>query len=92
MPIGLPLRGRGRSLSKLIKRVMPGENPDSVAQSLVRLKGVRRRGRLYMPTQRHLAFSNTSAHVHGLNTLMGMLRTVEHMSRMSGRGSSSARR
>jgi hypothetical protein len=77
-PSGLPLRGRGRSLSALIERVLPGEEPAAVAAALVRLKGVRRRGGLYMPTQRHLAFSNTSAHVHGLNTLMGMLRTVEH--------------
>ena len=30
MPVPLPLRGRGPSLSALIERVLPGEDPEAV--------------------------------------------------------------
>jgi hypothetical protein len=77
-PVGLPLRGRAPSLSALIARVLPGEDPASVAECLVRLKGLRLRKGLYIPTRRHLAFSKSSGRVHALNALLGMLRTVDH--------------
>lgn len=77
-PLALPLRGRAPSLSALIARVLPGEVPASVAECLVRLKGLRLRKGLYIPTRRYLAFSKSSGRVHALNTLLGMLRTVDH--------------
>jgi len=77
-PVPLPLSGRGPSLSALIQRVLPDENPASVADALVQFEGVRRHKGVYVPMQRYLAFSERSAGVHGLNTLLGVLGTVEH--------------
>jgi hypothetical protein len=77
-PVVLPLTGRGPSLAALVERVLPGEDPLSVADALVEFEGVRRHKGLYIPLQRHLALSKTSAHLLGLNNLLGMLRTVEH--------------
>jgi Family of unknown function (DUF6502) len=77
-PIPLPLRGRSPTLTALVERVLPGEDPASVAQALVHFEAVRRHKGLYIPLQRYLAFSHTSGRVHGLNALLGMLRTVEH--------------
>jgi hypothetical protein len=77
VPIPLPLRGRGPSLSALIERALPGESPTAVANSLVRLQGVRRRGNLYVVRGRYFSYRSASGTVHGLTALMGMLRTVE---------------
>jgi hypothetical protein len=77
MPAPLPLRGRGPSLSALIERVLPGEDPEAVTHSLMRLQGVRRRGALYVPNGRYLTYPRATGRVHGLSALLGMLRTVE---------------
>jgi hypothetical protein len=78
-PSALPLRaGRGPSLRTLINRVLPSEDPSAVAESLTRMRGIRRRRGLYLPTGRYLTFPRASARVHGLAALLGMLRTVEH--------------
>lgn len=77
-PLPLPLRGRGPSLSALIARVLPGEDPVSVAESLVRVNSVRRRKSLYIPTKRSLVYPKTAARVHGMIAFLGMLRTVDH--------------
>jgi hypothetical protein len=76
-PIPLPLRGRRLSLATLIERVLPGTDPAYVARYLTRLKGVRRRGGLYVPTGRQMALPRASASTHVLYALLGMLRTVE---------------
>jgi hypothetical protein len=76
-PIALALRGHGPSLSTLIERVLPDEDPLQVTRSLMRTQGVRRRGRQYLPTDRYFPYPGGSGHVHGLTALLGMLRTVE---------------
>jgi hypothetical protein len=78
LPVPLPLRGRGPSLSALIARVLPGEDPASVAESLLRAKIVRRRKDLYIPTKRSFVYPKAAARVHGMNAFLGMLRTVDH--------------
>jgi hypothetical protein len=77
-PIPLPLRAQGPSLSALIERVLPGANPQAVAESLTKLQGVMRRGALYLPSGRYFTYPSASARVHGFTALLGMLRTVEH--------------
>ena len=77
-PIPLPLRARGPSLSALIARVLPTEDPAAVAESLIKLLRVKREGTLYRPTSRYYPYPSVSARVHGFTALLGMLRTVEH--------------
>lgn len=79
-PLALPLSGRGPSVSSLIRRVLPDAKVEDVIQSLIDLKGIRRRGRLYAPTGQYLSYhqQRVSALAHGLTALLGMLRTLEH--------------
>ena len=77
-PKALPLRGEAPSLVRLIERVLPGENPDAVMKSLIQIRGIRRRGTLYVPTARYCIYPPDSALLHSLSTLLGMLRTVDH--------------
>lgn len=79
-PIPLPLAGSGPSLTSLIQRVLPEADVRAAIRSLIELKGIRVRGRLYVPTQQYLMFNQKrlSALAHGLTALLGMLRTVEH--------------
>jgi hypothetical protein len=65
-------------LSALIARVLPGEDPGSVAECLVSANSVRRSKGLYTPTKRSLVFPKAGARVHGMNAFLGMLRTVDH--------------
>jgi hypothetical protein len=76
--IALPLRSRGLSLSSLISRVLPAEDPRAVVESLVRLRAIRRQGARYLPADRQLRFTQHSARVHGLMALLGILRTLEY--------------
>ena len=79
-PIPLPLSGPGPNLRSLIRRVLPSANVEEVIRSLIDLKGIRRRGRFYTPTDQYLTYNHQrlSALAHGLTALLGMLRTVEH--------------
>lgn len=77
-PIPLPLRARGPSLSDLIGRVLPGEEPAAVARFLMRVQGVKRKGALYVPSGRYFLYSNASARIHAFTALLGMMRTVAH--------------
>jgi hypothetical protein len=79
-PRPLPLRGRGPCLAKLIRRVLPRERVEAVTESLMRTGAVQRRGRLYAPKDRFVELTHdlSSVHVHGLTSLVGMLRTVQH--------------
>jgi uncharacterized protein DUF6502 len=77
LPIALPLGGTGPSLYALIARVLPGTDPRAVTRTLIRVRGISRRGRLYTPTGRYLVYQLASARLHALTALLGMLRTVE---------------
>ena len=78
-PIALPLRTeQGPSLCALIERALPREDPTAVVESLTKMRGVRRRGSLYVPTARYCIYPKDSSRLHGLSTLLGMLQTVEH--------------
>jgi hypothetical protein len=77
VPIALALRAKGPSLSALIERVLPQEDPEQVVRSLMRLKGVRRVGRRYVPSARYFTYRQAVGRIHGLSALRGMLRTVE---------------
>jgi hypothetical protein len=79
-PLKIPLRGRGPNLANLIRRLFPDQDVTRVTQSLLRANAIQRRGRLYVPTARYVAFTGDlhSVHVHGLMSIAGMLRTVQH--------------
>ena len=77
VPAALPLRGRAPSLSALIERVLPAEEPRAVAQCLARMQGIRRRGSRYVPSGRHLSYRRDVGRAYSLNALLRMLRTVE---------------
>jgi hypothetical protein len=77
-PVPLPLKSRHLSLTSLITRVLPGEDPSAVVDSLIRLRGIRRRGRFYVPTNRQMLLIRHSGRVHGLIALLGILRTIEY--------------
>jgi len=77
-PIALPVRSRGLSLTSLIARVLPDQDPHAVIESLIRLRGIRREGRRYVPTDRQVRFTQQSAQVHGLMALLGILRTIDY--------------
>jgi hypothetical protein len=62
----------------LIARALPDEEPAAVMDSLIRARGIRRRGSLYLPTDRQLYYQRQSARIHGLMSLLAHLRTVEH--------------
>ena len=77
VPVALPLLGRAPSLSALIERVLPGEEPRAVAQYLARMQGIRRRGSRYVATGRHLSYRRDIGRAYSLNALLRMLCTVE---------------
>ena len=79
-PRRIPLHGRGPTLTHLIRRLFPHQDVRRVTESLLRANAIQRRGRLYLPTDRYVAFTQdlSSVHVHGLMSLAGMLRTVRH--------------
>lgn len=78
-PLPLPLEGPEPSLKGLISRVLPGIDPDQPLQWLMRLEGIRRRGKRFLPTDNYLAFNRSPAAslAHGLTGVLGMLSTVE---------------
>jgi hypothetical protein len=77
-PVALPLKSRGLSLTSLITRALPGEDPKAVVDSLIRVRGIRRRGRLYLPTGRLLRLTRQNAWAHGLMALLRILRTIDY--------------
>jgi hypothetical protein len=79
-PVPLPLEGPEPSLKGLVSRVLPGMDAAQAIQWLTELKGIRREGRRYFPTDKYLAFNRlpAAAWAHGLAAVLGMLRTVEH--------------
>lgn len=79
-PVPLPLEGPEPSLKGLISRVLPSIEPDQTVQWLIRLEGIRRRGKRFLPTDKYLAFNRSPAAswAHGLTAVLGILSTVEH--------------
>ncbi len=77
-PIALPIRAEGPSLYALIERTLPGEDPAAVVEGLTQMRGIRRRGTLYVPTARYCIYREDSARLYGLLMLLGMLQTVDH--------------
>lgn len=79
-PVPLPLGGPEPSLKGLVSRVIPSINPAQAIQWLTELKGIRRQGKQFVPTDKYLAFNRlpVAAWAHGLAAVLGMLRTVEH--------------
>ena len=79
-PVPLPLDGPEPSLKGLVSRVLPGIDPAQAIDWLTELKGIRREGKRFLPTDKYLAFNRlpVAAWAHGLVAVLGMLRTVEH--------------
>lgn len=79
-PNPLPLKGPGLSLTDLILRVLPDQDPAQAIKSLIELQGIRRKGARYLPTGKYLALNRRplAVWVHGLTSVLGFLRTVEH--------------
>lgn len=79
-PVPLLLEGPEPSLNGLICRVLPSIDPAQAIQWLTELKGIRREGKRFLPTDKYLAFNRLpiAAWTHGLAAVLGMLRTVEH--------------
>lgn len=77
-PIALPVRSRGPCLVSLIARALPDEEPTAVIHSLVRARGIRRRGSLYLPADRQLLYQPQGGRIHGLVSVLAHLRTLEH--------------
>lgn len=80
LPLALPLKGPGPSVTSLIERVLPDANTEAVVEALRQIDGIRRRGDRYRPTGRQLALQHQRVigWLHGLTMLLGLLRTVEH--------------
>lgn len=79
-PVPLPREGPEPSLTALISRILPGIDPAQAIQWLTQLKGIRRQGKRFLPTDKYLAFNRlpVAAWAHGLAAVLGMLHTVEH--------------
>ena len=77
-PVPLPLRSSSASFSSLVEEVFPGKDPNAVVEALIQLRGIRRRGDCYLPTDRQLRFTGENAWAHTLRALLGMLRTVKY--------------
>jgi hypothetical protein len=79
-PLPLRLRARGPCLANLIQHVLPGHDPDEVAESLIKIHAVRRRGTLYVPIDRRVSMIKhaRSAQMHRLASLVGMLKALRH--------------
>lgn len=77
LPVPLPLKG-SVSLTALIARVLPDEDPAVVVDFLRKFQGIRREGNRFLPTDRQLRFTEQNAWVYGLRALLGILRTIKY--------------
>lgn len=78
-PIGLPLSG-ARSLTALIGRVMPGRDVKAAVTALLTTRTIRRRAAHYHPVRRFVSTAEAFplAHAQSLNSIRGLLHTVQH--------------
>lgn len=77
-PRPLPARGKGLSVASLVRRASPGLDPSAAIATLVRHRALRRRGTLYVPTNRRVLFDprDAAAPARGLLPLEGLLDTL----------------
>jgi len=77
-PRPLPARGKGLSVATLVRRASPGLDPSAAIATLVRHRALRRRGTLYVPTNRRVMFDprDAAAPARGLLPLEGLLGTL----------------
>ena len=77
-PRPLPARGTGLSVATLVRRASPALDPSAAIATLVRHRALKRRGRLYAPTNRRVMFDprDAAAPARGLLPLEGLLDTL----------------
>lgn len=76
-PKALPLSGPN-SLSALVRRVFPNRSPQGVIAALERSGALQRIDGRYLPTGRTLRFDPADGIPHGLEALLGLLRTIDY--------------
>ena len=78
-PRPLPARGSGLSIATLVRRASPGLDPSAAIATLVRHRALKRRGTLYVPTNRRVMFDprDAAAPARGLLPLEGLLDTLQ---------------
>jgi hypothetical protein len=77
-PRPLSAKGRGLSIATLVRRVSPSLDPSSAIATLIRHRALKRRGNLYVPTNRRVLFDprDASAPARVLLPLEGLLDTL----------------
>lgn len=77
-PRPLPTTGAGLSVTSLVRRASPALDPASAIATLVRHRALKRRGSLYVPTDRRVMFDprDAAAPARGLLPLEGLLDTL----------------
>jgi hypothetical protein len=77
VPRLLPMHGGDNSLSRLIGAIFPERAPELVAQTLIRMGAIARKGKLYKCLSRHLVFRGAEAYWRALVSLDALVRTLE---------------
>jgi hypothetical protein len=77
VPRLLPMHGSDNSLSTLIGAIFPERAPELVAQTLIRMGAIARKGKLYKCLSRHLVFRGAEAYWRALVSLDALVRTLE---------------
>ncbi|MBS0377232.1 MAG: hypothetical protein JSS29_02000 [Proteobacteria bacterium] len=79
-PIALPVRGRGKSIHALARRVSPNLDVEELLQYLLHTETVRKIGRRYALSRRWVMLRGVagSAHSRTMRGLLGALQTYEH--------------
>lgn len=87
-PRPLPAKGPGLSVADLVRRASQGLDPAVALATLLQHKALKRKGRLYVPTNRRLVFDprDAAAPARGFLPLEGLLDTL-HRNWASGRRS-----
>jgi hypothetical protein len=78
-PRPLPAKGAGLTVAALVRRASPGLDPSSAIATLVRHRALKRRGALYVPTDRRVMFDprDAAAPARGLLPLEGLFDTLQ---------------
>lgn len=77
-PLPLLLFDEGPSLSKLVARVSPSCDPQEVADTLLRLKAIRRVRDRFVPKDASTLLEGEALRVHAFIMILALLRTVDH--------------
>ena len=83
VPVALPVHGDAPSMEALVHRVDRSLDPTEVVRYLVRAGALRRTGKRYAPQTRAIFLRKMGGpgRLHGVRTLIGMLRNLEHNGR-----------